>query len=167
MRTLSSLLLLAALTPAACLAQSTTSATSTASSSSSSSDSTASSLDSLNLKLPESSPFAADPPGTWYGDHDASGDQKGKNDDGKWQVHGSVTTGVAYSSHARGRDTGTYTGLDLNLSKRYTTDEGNSGLISLNISTGQGNGPMFGRGYGPPPPGPRPPPHPDSDDDGE
>lgn len=158
MRALHSLLLLSVLAPATCLAQSTGDATAT---------STAGALD---LKLPEASPFAGDPPGTYYGDHAAPADATAQDqaDDGKWQVHGAVTTGVAYSSKARGRDTGTFTGMDLNLSKRYTTDEGNTGGISLNISVAQGNGPGFGGPgwgyYGPPPRPMGPPPRPRADE---
>lgn len=93
--------------------------------------------------------YANDPPGTFYGDK--SGPVPRAPDgriadvvDDKLQVHGAVEAGVGYSS--RGGNSN-WQAATINLSKNYTTDEGKTNRFGLNISVGQGEGPMFGPGY--------------------
>ncbi len=97
--------------------------------------------------------YQADAPGTYYGDH--SGPQQPRRQeaatasvtDDKLQVHGAVSTGIGYSK-AFGNSH--WTSADINLGKNYTTDEGNTRRVDLNIhvSQGKGAGPF---GYGPGP----------------
>ncbi len=96
--------------------------------------------------------YRNDPPGTYYGDH--SGPQPRRQaaaatSDDTLQVHGAISTGIGYS---RALGNSHWTAADINLGKTYTTDEGNSRRVDLNIhvSQGKGAGP-FGYGPGPGP----------------
>jgi hypothetical protein len=93
--------------------------------------------------------YQSDAPGTYYGDHSGPRPKRdavaaATNDDGL-QVHGAVSTGIGYSK-AFGNSH--WTSADVNLGKDYTTDEGNTRRLDLNIhiSQGKGAGPF---GYGP------------------
>ncbi len=93
--------------------------------------------------------YANDPPGTFYGDK--SGPVPRAPDgriadvvDDKLQVHGAVAAGVGYSS--RGGNSN-WQAATVNLTKNYTTDEGNTNTFGLNISVGKSEGPVFGPGY--------------------
>jgi len=95
--------------------------------------------------------YQSDAPGTYYGDHSGPRPKRDAvaattHDDGL-QVHGAISTGIGYSK-AFGNSH--WTSADINLGKDYTTDEGNSRRVDLNIhiSQGKGAGPF---GYGPGP----------------
>ena len=116
---------------------------------------------SLNLAVP-SEPlrylndpsFQQDAPGTYYGDK--SGPLPRGEDgrvaevtDDKLRVSGSVSTGIGYSE---GYGNSHYNAASLNLSKNYTTDEGKTRGVNVNIHVSEGKGPGFygpwGGGYG-------------------
>ena len=86
-----------------------------------------------------------DPPGTYYGDksgprvHDDA--RIADVTDDKLKVSGSFTTGIGYS---KGYGNSHYNAATLNLSKNYTTDEGKTRGVNLNIHVSEGNGPGFG-----------------------
>lgn len=119
----------------------------------------AQSAESLDLKLPASSLYGQDPPGTYYGDtsgrpakavtgettiaRNACGTPL-EEDDGKTAVHGSVATGIGHTS---GRGTSHWNAATVNLCKAYTTDEGKTGAFNLNIGVSQYDGPGLGPGY--------------------
>ncbi|MCG8277930.1 hypothetical protein [Stenotrophomonas sp. NLF4-10] len=95
--------------------------------------------------------YQSDAPGTYYGDHSGPRPKRDAvaattHDDGL-QVHGAISTGIGYSK-AFGNSH--WTSADINLGKDYTTDEGNTRRVDLNIhiSQGKGAGPF---GYGPGP----------------
>ncbi|SBV37091.1 conserved exported hypothetical protein [uncultured Stenotrophomonas sp.] len=94
--------------------------------------------------------YQSDAPGTYYGDHSGPHAKPGavaaSGGDGL-QVHGAVSTGIGYSK-AFGNSH--WSSADINLGKNYTTDEGNTRRVDLNIhiSQGKGAGPF---GYGPGP----------------
>jgi len=132
-------------------------------------DSTAPDPKNLDLSVPQgpiqyrSDPvYASDPPGTYYGDKSGPAPTARYPDgrvasvvDDKLQVHGAVAVGVGSSSHGGNSN---WQAATVNLSKNYTTDEGNTGSVGLNITVGQGEGPLFGpgpygRGYFGPGPG--------------
>jgi len=96
--------------------------------------------------------YQSDAPGTYYGDHSGPRprqdvDTDNDSDDDGLQVHGAISTGIGYSK-AFGNSH--WTSADINLGKDYTTDEGNTRRLDLNIhvSQGKGAGPF---GYGPGP----------------
>ena len=96
--------------------------------------------------------YRNDPPGTYYGDH--SGPQPRRQaaaatSDDTLQVHGAISTGIGYS---RALGNSHWTAADINLGKNYTTDEGKTRRVDVNIhvSQGKGAGP-FGYGPGPGP----------------
>lgn len=99
-----------------------------------------------------------DAPGTYYGDHSGRGlPRKRVADDApvvvddKLQLHGAVSTGIAYSK-AFGNSH--WSAVDLNLGKNYTTDEGNTHRVDVNIHVSKGDGVgLYGPygGYGPGP----------------
>ncbi len=108
----------------------------------------------LNLAVPDAPVrylndprFQQDAPGTYYGDK--SGPRL--RDDGriadvtddKMKVSGSFTTGIGYSENYGNSH---YNAASLNLSKNYTTDEGKTRGVNVNIHVSEGNGPGF---YGP------------------
>ena len=121
-------------------------------------DSTAPNARNLDLSVPQaplqyrSDPvYANDPPGTFYGDKTGPAPAARYPDgriadvvDDKLQVHGAVAAGVGYSSHGGNSN---WQAATINLSKNYTTDEGKTGNVGLNITVGQGEGPVFGPGY--------------------
>ncbi len=133
------------LAPAAAMAQSTV---------------TPGALDALDLKVPQEPvrylgdpSYQGDAPGTYYGDH--SGRRLPAKEspsgpvvvDDKLQVRGAVSTGIGYSK-AYGNSH--WSSVDLNLGKNYTTDEGNTRRVDVNIHVSKGDG--FGPyGYGPGP----------------
>ncbi|QNR97109.1 hypothetical protein ICJ04_16765 [Stenotrophomonas sp. 169] len=98
--------------------------------------------------------FQQDAPGTYYGDK--SGPLPRGEDgrvaevtDDKLRVSGSVSTGIGYSE---GYGNSHYNAASLNLSKNYTTDEGKTRGVNVNIHVSEGKGPGFygpwGGGYG-------------------
>lgn len=117
----------------------------------------------LNLDVPQAPlrylndpTLQQDPPGTYYGDRSgprprAEGGIAEVNDD-KIKVSGSLTTGIGY---AEGYGNTHYNAATLNLSKNYTTDEGRTRGVNVNIHVSEGKGPGFmgpwGGGYGPGP----------------
>lgn len=128
-------------------------------------DDAASTAGGLDLSVPQAplrylgDTYKGDAPGTYYGDHSGRGLAKKDNSPGaevmddKLQVHGAVSAGIGYSK-AYGNSN--WQAVDLNLSKNYNTDEGESRRVNLNIhmSKSEGPGPY---GYGPGPgfgPGP-------------
>lgn len=98
----------------------------------------------LDLAVPQApltfrDPAAAyrnDPPGTYYGDHPV--------ENGEWQVHGSVSAGIGWSSHGGNSN---WQEADVNMARTYTDDDGDTSHINLNLRVGQGEGPIFGRSY--------------------
>ncbi|HEY0335582.1 MAG TPA: hypothetical protein VGC74_18075 [Stenotrophomonas sp.] len=122
-------------------------------------DATAPDPKNLDLSLPQaplqyrSDPvYATDPPGTYYGDKTGPAPVARYPDgrvadvvDDKLQVHGAVAAGVGYSS--RGGNSN-WQAATLNLSKTYTSDEGRTSNVGLNITVGQGEGDGFGFGPG-------------------
>ncbi len=88
-----------------------------------------------------------DPPGTYYGDksgprvHDDA--KIADVTDDKVKVSGSFTTGIGYSKNGGNSH---YNAATLNLSKNYTTDEGKTHGVNVNIHVSEGKGPGF---YGP------------------
>jgi hypothetical protein len=94
--------------------------------------------------------YRNDPPGTWYGDHSgrsaSASDEPGADQaaDGKWQVHGSVEAGIGYSKHGGNSN---WQAANVNLDKTYINEDGDASHLNLNISVGQGEGPIFGPGY--------------------
>ena len=119
----------------------------------------AQSAESLDLKLPQPALYGQDPPGTYYGDtsgrpaksvsgvttvaRNACGTPLDE-DDGKAAVHGTLTTGIGYTS---GRGTSHWNAATVNLCKAYTTDEGKTGAFNFNIGVGQYDGPSLGPSY--------------------
>ncbi|MGB3393170.1 MAG: hypothetical protein WA956_06435 [Stenotrophomonas sp.] len=112
----------------------------------------------LDLRVPQaplrymSDPsYQSDAPGTFYGDHSGPRPKRdagaAAGDDGL-QVHGAISTGIGYSK-ALGNSH--WTSADINLGKDYTTEEGKTRRLDLNIhiSQGKGAGPFgYGPGYG-------------------
>ena len=97
--------------------------------------------------------YCNDPPGTYYGDRSGPRPRKQATaataSDDTLQVHGEISTGIGYSN-AFGNSH--WTAADINLGKTYTTDEGNSRRVDLNIHVSQGKGAApFGYGPGPGP----------------
>ncbi|PSD27650.1 hypothetical protein C7E12_15700, partial [Stenotrophomonas maltophilia] len=90
-----------------------------------------------------------DPPGTYYGDksgprvHDDA--KIADVTDDKVKVSGSFTTGIGYSKNGGNSH---YNAATLNLSKNYTTDEGKTHGVNLNIHVSEGKGPGFFGPYG-------------------
>lgn len=84
--------------------------------------------------------YQSDAPGTYYGDHSGPHAKPGavaaSGGDGL-QVHGAVSTGIGYSK-AFGNSH--WSSADINLGKNYTTDEGNTRRVDLNIHISQGKG---------------------------
>ena len=95
--------------------------------------------------------YQADAPGTYYGDHSGPLPRRDAGTatvtDDKLQVHGTLSTGIGYSK-AFGNSH--WSAADINLGKNYTTDEGKTRRVDVNIhvSQGKGVGPF---GYGPGP----------------
>ncbi|GAB3065931.1 hypothetical protein GCM10027214_35660 [Stenotrophomonas tumulicola] len=91
--------------------------------------------------------FQQDAPGTYYGDKTGprprADGSPGTLDDDKMKVSGSFSTGIGYS---KGYGNSHYNAATLNLSKNYTTDEGKTRGVNVNIHVSEGNGPGF---YGP------------------
>lgn len=116
---------------------------------------------SLDLSVPQAplrylndDAYQRDAPGTFYGDRSGrrasmAGEPGVEITDDKLRVNGSVSTGIGYSK--RGGNSH-YTAASLNLSKNYTTDEGKTNSVNLNIHVSEGEGPGFygpyGGGYG-------------------
>ncbi len=112
----------------------------------------------LDLSLPDQPlqylndpSLRGDPPGTFYGDKTGrraldrdSGRIAGVTDD-KLRVNGSFTTGIGYSKNFGNSH---YNEAELNLNKNYTTDEGNTHNVNLNIRVSEGKGPGFFGPYG-------------------
>ena len=110
--------------------------------------------------------FQQDAPGTYYGDKSGPRARAGSDNgiaevtDDKLHVSGSVSTGIGYSE---GYGNSHYNAATLNLSKNYTTDEGKTRGVNVNIHVSEGKGPGFfgpwdgpygggfGGGYGPGP----------------
>ncbi|WP_019799904.1 hypothetical protein [Xanthomonas sp. NCPPB 1132] len=109
----------------------------------------------------------ADPPGTYYGDTSGTSASAQKAaaaqaraealqaqaDRCNGDVHGSVATGIGYSTHGGNSN---YQAANLNMCKTSYTDDGKPRQMGISISVGRGDGPAFGRGYypgayGPPP----------------
>ena len=141
-RPLSLLLCLAAL-PGAALAQSAAGAT-------------APQASGLDLSVPQAPmrylndpSLPQDPPGTYYGDksgprvHDDA--QIADVQDDKLKVSGSFTTGIGYSKNTGNSH---YNAATLNLSKNYTTDEGKTRGVNVNIHVSEGKGPGYFGPYG-------------------
>ncbi|MEE7546643.1 hypothetical protein HF319_05995 [Xanthomonas sp. Kuri4-1] len=124
--------------------------------------STAATARELDLSVPQehiqyrSDPtYQADAPGTYYGDKSGRSASAAKAaaeaeaavaqaDSCQGEVHGSVSTGIGYSS--RGGNSN-YQAANLNLCKTYYNDDGKPRQIGVSISVGQGEGPGYGRGY--------------------
>lgn len=124
----------------------------------------------LNLAVPQApmqylgdGSLRGDPPGTFYGDKSGrklsdpgAGNGIANVTDDKLRVNGSVTTGIGYSKEGGNSH---YNAAELNLNKNYTTDEGKTHNMNLNIRVSEGKGPGFygpyggygGYGYGPGP----------------
>ena len=110
----------------------------------------------LDLSLPQAPmrylndpALQQDPPGTYYGD---KGGPRVHDDariadvtDDKVKVSGSFTTGIGYSKNGGNSH---YNAATLNLSKNYTTDEGKTHGVNLNIHVSEGKGPGFFGPYG-------------------
>jgi len=108
----------------------------------------------LNLAVPQKPlsylndpTLQQDAPGTYYGDK--SGPRpRPRTDDGpgtyitddKLNVSGSVSTGIGYS---KGYGNSHYNAATLNLNKNYTTDEGKTRGVNVNIHVSEGKGPGF------------------------
>ncbi|MGH8062101.1 MAG: hypothetical protein ACREO7_08820 [Pseudoxanthomonas sp.] len=122
----------------------------TESATSTSGDTEATTARALDLSLPKQvadtykvTTPAADPPGTYYGDHSgpiASSDSVERVDTCDGELHGSVSMGVGYSK--RGGNSN-WQGTNLNSCKRYYNDDGKERQIGVSISIGQGSGPDF------------------------
>ncbi len=136
----SSLLLALLLAPAAAMAQSA-----------------APTPESLDLSVPQAPlrylgdpSYQRDAPGTYYGDHSGRGlpSKQGTPEvvDDKLQVHGAISTGIGYSK-AYGNSH--WNAVDLNLGKNYTTDEGKTRRVDVNIHVSKSDGGPFGYGPGP------------------
>jgi len=98
--------------------------------------------------------FQQDAPGTYYGDKSGplprgEAGRVAEVTDDKVRVSGSVSTGIGYSE---GYGNSHYNAASLNLSKNYTTDEGKTRGVNVNIHVSEGKGPGFygpwGGGYG-------------------
>ncbi|HDX0923552.1 TPA: hypothetical protein RNS88_003481 [Stenotrophomonas maltophilia] len=110
----------------------------------------------LDLSLPQAPmrylndpTLQQDPPGTYYGDksgprvHDDAKIADVTDDNVK--VSGSFTTGIGYSKNGGNSH---YNAATLNLSKNYTTDEGKTHGVNVNIHVSEGKGPGFFGPYG-------------------
>ena len=90
--------------------------------------------------------FQQDAPGTYYGDKSGPRARAGGDNgiaevtDDKLRVSGSVSTGIGYSENYGNSH---YNAAELNLSKNYTTDEGNTRNVNVNIRVSEGKGPGF------------------------
>lgn len=105
------------------------------------------SVPATRIDFPTTSDSRNEPPGTWVGDMSSQRALEG-NANGDWQVHGSMEMGVGWSE--RGGNSN-WQAATINMGKAYTTDDGDTGHMGLNISVGQFDGPAFGpeRYYGP------------------
>lgn len=103
----------------------------------------------LDLSLPQGSvagttPFAADPPGTYYGDRSGrpaglpDEDAKAEDPGDDAEIHGSVSTGIGYSS--RGGNSH-WSAADINISKSY--GENKDKKVNVSIGVSQYDGPGF------------------------
>ena len=120
-------------------------------------DDAASTAGGLDLSVPQAplrylgDTYKGDAPGTYYGDHSGPLPRRDAGTatvtDDKLQVHGTLSTGIGYSK-AFGNSH--WSAADINLGKNYTTDEGKTRRVDVNIhvSQGKGVGPF---GYGPGP----------------
>ena len=100
----------------------------------------------LDLSLPQSSLYAKDPPGTWYGDTsgvpasvaDGSASRCPTAPDGTpTDVTGSFTTGMGYSSRM---GSSTYNAVDLNYCKSRIDDDGNESTFNVQLHVDQVDG---------------------------
>ncbi|MDG2517549.1 hypothetical protein [Lysobacter soli] len=96
--------------------------------------------------------YGNDPPGAWRPITPAEVEASTKND---WQVHGAVEAGIGYSKNT---GTSNWQAVNLNLDKTYTTDDGDTNHVNIDINVGHSDGPVFGPGavyspgyYGPSP----------------
>jgi hypothetical protein len=113
-------------------------------------DTSATTASALDLSLPKQvadtykvTAPAADPPGTYYGDHSgpiASSDSVERVDTCDGELHGSVSLGVGYSNRGGNNN---WQATNLNSCKRYYNDDGEERQIGVSISVGQSNGPDF------------------------
>lgn len=88
-----------------------------------------------------------DPPGTYYGDTSgvpASGQAGSAVPDGEWQVHGSVSAGIGWSSHGGNSN---WQAAEVNMARTSVDEDGDTSHINLNLHLGQGEGPILGHGY--------------------
>ena len=112
----------------------------------------------LDLSIPDAplqylsdQSLRGDPPGTFYGDRtgrrstDRAANGIAHVTDDKLRVNGSFTTGIGYSENYGNSH---YNAAELNLSKNYTTDEGNTRNVNVNIRVSEGKGPGFFGPYG-------------------
>jgi hypothetical protein len=116
-----------------------------------------STADALDLSLPRGAAYAADPPGTFYGDKSgplavaatAAEDTRDpcvvmhddRDGDG---ITGSFTTGIGYT---KGHGSSTYNAANLNLCKTTYNEEGKPRTFNFNINVDRYDGP--GGYYGP------------------
>ncbi|MDI9237985.1 hypothetical protein QLQ15_03580 [Lysobacter sp. LF1] len=98
----------------------------------------------LDLVLPQAplryggdETYRNDPPGTYYGDTSSA-------PDGEWQVHGTVSAGLGWSSHGGNSN---WQAAEVNMARTSVDEDGDTSHINLNLRVGQGEGPMLGRGY--------------------
>jgi len=112
----------------------------------------------LDLSIPDAplqylsdQSLRGDPPGTFYGDRtgrrstDRAANGIAHVTDDKLRVNGSVTTGIGYAKNFGNTH---YNAAELNLSKNYTSDEGNTRNVNVNIRVSEGKGPGFFGPYG-------------------
>jgi hypothetical protein len=103
--------------------------------------------DPLDLKLKDDPAFsAADPPGAYYGDHSGPVPRdivpaRSELDDGKAHLHGSFTTGMGYST---GYGSSTYHAADLSIGKAFTSEQGRTSVMRMDIHVSKGDGPFHG-----------------------
>lgn len=94
--------------------------------------------------------FSQDPPGAYYGDRSGPRPREDGSvatvTDDKVKVSGSFTTGIGYSESYGNSH---FNAATLNLSKNYTTDEGKTRGVNVNIHVSEGKGPGFGGPWGP------------------
>ena len=110
--------------------------------------------ESLDLRLPETDPWAPagpvtsrDPPGTYYGDTRGSGASSAADAaapdaaaDGKARVRGSFTTGIG---HSKAYGTSHYNAAEVNVSKAFGEGD-TANNVNLQIRVEQSDGPGFG-----------------------
>lgn len=113
-------------------------------------DATPAALDALDLSVPQAPlrymndpSYRNDAPGTYYGDRSgrrlprASDESDAPTNDGSLRVHGAISTGIGYS---RAYGNSHWSSADINLGKDYTSDEGKTRRMDLNIHISQGKG---------------------------